>query len=236
MPGEDRVALITGAAGALGRATARAFASDGWRLGLIGRDSTRLASVAADAEIGDERWVSATADLRQPDQVAPAVDLVQRRWGRIDALLHLIGGSIPGSPVAELDPSDLGFMLDQHLWSTMHVVRAVVPGMVERGWGRIVAVTSSTTISAPAKASAYATSKIAQETLLRVLAKEVAATGVTVNVVAVRQIDVDHLREREPSPKNAAWATPEEIVGTFRFLCSDEAAAVNGARIPLDGR
>jgi len=236
MPGEDRVALITGAAGALGRATARAFASDGWRLGLIGRDSTRLASVAADAEIGDERWVSATADLRQPDQVAPAVDLVQRRWGRIDALLHLIGGFIPGSPVAELDPSDLGFMLDQHLWSTMHVVRAVVPGMVERGWGRIVAVTSSTTISAPAKASAYATSKIAQETLLRVLAKEVAATGVTVNVVAVRQIDVDHLREREPSPKNAAWATPEEIVGTFRFLCSDEAAAVNGARIPLDGR
>jgi hypothetical protein len=59
---------------------------------------------------------------------------------------------------------------------------------------------------------------------------------VTVNVVAVRQIDGEHLREREPTPKNANWTTPEEIVETFRFLSSDDAAAINGARIPLDGR
>ena len=75
-----------------------------------------------------------------------------------------------------------------------------------------------------------------QETLLRVLAKEVAATGVTVNTVAVRAIDAEHVREHEPSPKNASWTTPEEVVATFRFLCSDDAAAINGARIPLDGR
>jgi NAD(P)-dependent dehydrogenase (short-subunit alcohol dehydrogenase family) len=59
---------------------------------------------------------------------------------------------------------------------------------------------------------------------------------VTVNMVAVRAIDVQHARERDPSPKNASWTTPEEVVATFRFLCSDEAAAINGARIPLDGR
>ncbi|HEY7130697.1 MAG TPA: hypothetical protein VH440_00520, partial [Candidatus Limnocylindrales bacterium] len=61
-------------------------------------------------------------------------------------------------------------------------------------------------------------------------------SGVTVNLVAARAIDAEHLRDREPSPKNAAWTTPEEIVATFRFLASDEAAAINGARIPLDGR
>ncbi len=108
--------------------------------------------------------------------------------------------------------------------------------MVERGWGRIVAVSSFTTASTPARAGIYATTKAAQETLLRVLAKEVAASGVTVNLVAVRTIDADHAREREPSPKNANWTTPEEVVATLRHLCSDEAAAINGARIALDGR
>ena len=72
--------------------------------------------------------------------------------------------------------------------------------------------------------------------ILKVLAKEVGGSGVTVNVVAVRQIDTEHAREGEPSPKNAAWTTPEEIVATFRYLASDAAAAINGARIPLDGR
>ena len=232
----ERVALITGAGGVLGREAARAFAADGWRLGLIGRNAARLGSVGSETGIGNDRWASATADVRDADEAATAVHQIEERFGRVDALLHLIGGFLPGAPVTELDPANLRFMLDQHLWSTLNVARAVVPGMVERGWGRILAVTSATTVSTPAKAGTYATAKIAQETLLRVLSKEVAGTGVTVNLVAVRQIDVEHARERDPSPKNAAWTTPEEIVETFRFLCSDEADAINGARIPLDGR
>jgi NAD(P)-dependent dehydrogenase (short-subunit alcohol dehydrogenase family) len=232
----DRVALITGATGAVGRVAARAFAEDGYRLGLAGTDAGRLADVAGVAGIGQDRWVAATGDLRDADGARRAVDTVVGRFGRVDVLLHLIGGFVPGAPVSELDPENLRFMLDQHLWSTLHVARAVVPGMSERGWGRIVAITSFTTVSMPARAAIYATSKIAQETLLRVLAKEVGGSGVTVNVVAVRQIDADHAREREPSPKNAAWTTPEEIVAAFRYLCSDDAAAINGARIPLDGR
>ena len=236
MPHSDRVALITGASGALGRAAAAAFAGDGWRLGLAGRPLDRLHAAAAAAAIPDDRWIGAAADLRTSDGAAAVVRTVTERFGRIDALLHLIGGFVQGASVLELDPADLDDMLDQHLRSTVHLVRAVVPGMVERGFGRILAVSSFTTVSLPARASIYATSKTAQETVLRILAKEVAATGVTVNLVAVRQIDAAHEREREPTPKNAAWTTPEEIVATFRFLCSDAAAAINGARISLDGR
>lgn len=236
MPDPDRVALITGASGALGRTAAAAFAADGWRLGLAGLHLDRLSEVAASAAIAEDRWVAAEADLRRPDGAAAVVRTVIDRFGRIDALLHLVGGYVPGAPILELDPADLDFMLDQHLRSTLYLARAVVPGMVERGFGRVLAVTSFTTQSLPARASIYATSKIAQETVLRILAKEIAATGVTVNLVAVRQIDAAHEREREPTPKNAAWTTPEEIVATFRFLCSDAAAAINGARIALDGR
>ena len=232
----DRVVLITGATGAVGRLAAKAFAARGSRLGLVGRDLGRLTTVARDAAIPDDRWIGATADLTDAAATDAAVTNVVDRFGRVDVLLHLIGGFVPGAPVTELDPANLRFMLDQHLRSTLNIARACVPGMVERGWGRILAVTSSTTTSLPARASMYATSKIAQETLLRILAKEVAASGVTVNLVAIRQIDEDHARERDPNPKNAAWTTPEEIVATFLHLCSDEAAAINGARIPLDGR
>jgi NAD(P)-dependent dehydrogenase (short-subunit alcohol dehydrogenase family) len=232
----DRVVVITGATGVLGRTAARAFADAGARIGLIGTDRGRLAEVAAEVDVADDRWIGATADLREADAVAAAMAAVEERFGRIDVVLHLVGGFVPGAPITELDPANLEFMLGQHLWSTLHVVRAVVPGMVERGWGRILAVTSFTTVSTPARAAIYAATKAAQETLLRVLAKEVGGAGVTVNVVAVRQIDTEHAREREPSPKNAAWTTPEEIVATFRYLASDDAASINGARIPLDGR
>ncbi|HET7704206.1 MAG TPA: SDR family oxidoreductase, partial [Candidatus Limnocylindrales bacterium] len=91
-------------------------------------------------------------------------------------------------------------------------------------------------VNAPAGSGPYAAAKGAQEILLRSLAKEVGGRGVTVNLVAVRAIDEKRERETAPSTKNASWTTPDEIAATIRYLCSDEAAAINGARIPLDGR
>ena len=76
----------------------------------------------------------------------------------------------------------------------------------------------------------------AEETLLRTLGREVAGAGVTVNVLAVRKIDSEHERQTAPSPKNAAWTTPEELASAMLYLCSDEAGAVTGARIAMDGR
>jgi NAD(P)-dependent dehydrogenase (short-subunit alcohol dehydrogenase family) len=220
----------------VGRAAAAAFAADGWRLALVGTDEGRLTNVLSAAGVAPDRWVAATGDLREPETAARVAAVVAERFGRIDALLHLVGGFVPGAPIAELDPVNLTFMLEQHVWSTLHLARAVVPGMIERGWGRILAVTSFTTATTPARSGVYATTKAAQETLLKVLAKEVGGSGVTVNVVAVRQIDVDHAREREPSPKNANWTTPEEIAEALASLASPAADAITGARIPLDGR
>ncbi len=233
---DDRVVLITGATGALGRVAARAFAADGARLGLAGTDRGRLAEVAAEAGISDDRWVAAIGDLREGAAAQTAVDAVIERFGRVDVVLHLVGGFVPGAPITELDEERLRSLLDQHLWTTLHVARAVVPAMVERGWGRILAVTSFTTVTTPARAGIYATTKGAQETLLKVLAKECAGTGVTVNLVAIRAIDTEHVRDTEPNPKTAGWTTPEEIVATLRFLASDAADRINGARIPLDGQ
>lgn len=232
----DRVVLVTGATGGLGRIVVPAVAAAGARLGLVGTDQGRLAALASDAGLADGRWVTAGGDLRDPVEARRAVEEVVGRFGGVDVVLHLVGGWLGGTPVVELDHDELRSMLDQHLWTTLHVLQAVVPGMVERGWGRILAVSSPNALDPAKKMASYAVGKAAEEVLLRTLAREVAGSGVTINVVVVRAIDTGHERESAPSVKNAGWTTPEEIASVLLFLCSDEAAAITGARIPLDGR
>ncbi|HEX5013190.1 MAG TPA: SDR family oxidoreductase [Candidatus Limnocylindrales bacterium] len=235
-PSSDRVALVTGATGVLGGVVVRTFADDGWRLGLAGTDHARLEAVAAATALADDRWAPGVGDLSDRSAAEAAAADVVSRLGRIDALLHLVGGYAGGGPIVDFADDDLRRMLDQHLWSTLNIARAVVPGMVERGWGRVVAVTASTAVTTPPKLAAYSVAKGAEETLLRTLAREVAGHGVTVNIVAVRKIDTERVRETAPEPKNAGWTTPEEVAATMRHLCADDAAAITGQRIALDGR
>lgn len=232
----DRVVLVTGATGALGRATAAAFAADGARLGLVGTSLERLHALASELTIPADRWAAGVGDLRDAAAAHAAVEAVVSRLGPIDVLLHLVGGWAGGVSLVDVDGAVLEDMLAQHVWSTFHVTRAVAPGMVGRGSGRIVAVTTTATTAPPPRMASYIAAKAAQEALLRSLARDVANSGVTVNLIAVKAIDAKHARESEPSAKNASWTTPEEIVAAMRFLCSEQAAAINGARIPLDGR
>lgn len=232
----DRVVLVTGATGGLGRVVAATFATDGASLGLVGTDRDRLTAMAADLGLAADRWVPAVADLADPEAARAAVDVIAERFGRVDVVLHLVGGWAGGTPVVDLDLDEVRGMLEQHLWTTLHVVQASVPGMVERGWGRIVAVSTPFAANPAAKGASYAIAKAAEETLLRALAREVAADGVTANLVVVKKIDTEHERESAPSSKSTSWTTPEEVAAVMRFLCTDEAAAINGARIPLDGR
>ncbi len=232
----DRVALITGATGGLGRVAAAAFAAQGTRLGLVGTDGTRLQSVAGDLGLGPGSWAAAVGDLRNATDAARVVAEIAERLGRIDIVLHLVGGWAGGSKIAELDPEEMRAMLDQHVWTTLHVARAVVPGMIERGWGRFIAISSTVALEGTAGMASYAVAKAGEEALLRTLAREVAGTGVTANVLVVRKIDTAHERDTGPSVKNATWATPEELVAAMMYLCSDQASVANGTRIPLTGR
>ena len=234
MANTDRVVLITGATGSLGRETARVFAAEGDRLGLIGTDRDRLERLARDLDLPEDRWAAGVGDLRQRDGARAAVAAVTDAFGRVDVLAHLVGGYTAGTPIAELDPADIAGMLEQHLWSTLHVAQAVIPGMVERGWGRVFAVTPPVATDPPARSAPYAVAKAAGEVLLRTLAREVADAGVTVNLVIVKAIDEQDVRDTDP--KKASWTGPDEIAAVFRFLASDEGAAITGARIPLHGR
>ena len=234
MPPTHPVVLITGATGGLGRVATKAFAADGAQLALAGTDEGRLREVAADAGLRDDRWLPVVADLRDGASAGQVLADVETRLGSIDVVLHLVGGYDAGAPVVNTDPAVLRRMLDQHLWTTFNVTQATVPGMVERGWGRVLAVTTPTASDPTPKSAPYAVGKAAGEVLLRTLARETANTGVTVNLVVVKAIDVEGVRLTDP--KKSSWTSPDEIVAALRFLASDEAAAVSGARIPLYGR
>ncbi len=215
----DHVVLITGATGPLGRAAAAAFAADGARLGLVGTDAGRLDALASDLALADD---IVGPGRRRPDGARrrPRRGRDRRTRGSAGSTSCSTssGGWTGGTALVDLDPDVLAGMLGQHVWSTFHVAQAVVPGMVERGWGRIIAVTSTATAAPGPKASAYVAAKTAQEAMLRVLAREVAGDGVTVNLLAVKAIDAAHERDAAPSPKTADWTTPEEIVAAIRFL------------------
>jgi 2,3-dihydro-2,3-dihydroxybenzoate dehydrogenase len=230
---DRRVALITGAAGGLGRVLAADLAADGWDLALFGSDAGRLETLSEGLGLDRDRTLEVAVDLRDADATTAAIDKVHARFGRIDALAHLVGGWTGGMHIGRSPDEPYASMIDQHLWTTLNVIRDLAPRMVEADFGRIVAVSSPMAAAPDAGMSAYGVGKAAQETLLSALAQEVAGSGVTVNVVRVRAIDTAETPSRDPSKAYAT--TTAEISAALRYLFSDAARVVNGQRIGLHG-
>ena len=115
-------------------------------------------------------------------------------------------------------------MLDQHARTTFNLFQAFVPHLSKSGWGRVLTVSAPVAEHPIAKRGAYAAGKAAQEALFFTLADELKGTGVTANVIVVNAIDVEH---------KGSGATREEFVAAMMYLCSDDGAKVNGARLPL---
>jgi NAD(P)-dependent dehydrogenase (short-subunit alcohol dehydrogenase family) len=232
---EKRVVLITGASGGLGKVVSRHFAELGASLILVGTSLEKLDRLGNELGIAGDKWFAIAADLTNGTVAQDILKTSINKFGHVDILLNLVGGWAGGKTVPEVDPGELSMMLDQLVWSTFHLVQALVPHMVENKFGRIIIISSPNAAAPPAKGSAYAIGKAGQETLMLALAAELKGTGVTANVLRVRTIDVNHERDNNPSPKSSEWTTPEEITATIAYLCSTEANSINGARIPLYG-
>src|SRR5919202_1537544 len=230
---EGRVVVITGATGGLGQVVARAFAEQGAMLAALSSSQARLDALGQELGLPSERWLAHAADLRDPASARGAAESVLRAFGHADILLHLVGGWVGGKELAATDAGDLTSMLDQHVWTTFHVLQAFTPHLAASGRGRIVVVSSPVASRPAAKSGVYAAAKAAEEALVLTLAQEARNKGVTANVLQVRAIDVQHKRDTEPSASNASWTTPEEIAAAMLYLCSPDAGMINGARLPL---
>ena len=225
---DGRVVVITGATGGLGRAAASALAARGARIVVVGTNQARLEALVGELGLDAGRTLAHAGDLRDAGAVRALAEAVHERFGRVDVLLHLVGGWTGGKEIAETDTADLTSMLDQHVWTTWHLLQAFVPRMATGSWGRIIAVSSPSALQPSGKSGPYAAAKSAEEALILTAAQETKGRGVTANVVQVRAIDEEHKRQ----PGSPA-ATPEEIVSLVLYLCSDEGGKISGARLPL---
>jgi NAD(P)-dependent dehydrogenase (short-subunit alcohol dehydrogenase family) len=232
---KNRAVVISGAGGELAAALAGELAARGANLALLGRNADKLEALRASLALPDSRLLSRVVDLASPDEISAAAAAVAERFGRVDALLHLAGGWTGGRTLLEADPADLRAMLDQHVWTSFHAVRAFLPRLLAGGWGRVIMVGTPLASRPNAKGGPYAIGKAGQEALLLALSQELRGTGVTANLLLVRTIDAGREKLSTPAPANAAWTTPEELCAAVLYLLSEEAGPVNGARIPLFG-
>lgn len=223
---ENRVVIISGATGVTGQLAARTFAERGASLVLLGTDQLKLDALTHDLALPEERILPFAADLTESTAVFEAAAAVKTKFNRADVLLHLVGGWTGGKTLVETPLEDMQSMVDQHLWTTFHMTQAFLPQLTANGWGRVIIISSPYATRPSAKMGAYAIGKAAEETLLLTLAQEAKDNGVTANILQVSSIDV----------KNSGKGTPpNELVAAMLYLCSDEAAKINGTRIPLTG-
>ncbi len=232
---ENRIAVITGATGGLGSVVTGELAARGANLALLDRDPGKLAALTKSLGLPESRFLARTVDLLAPAETKSAAEAVAAKFGRIDILLHLIGGWTGGKTLVEAAAGDLAFMLNQHVWTSFNVTQAFVPHLVKNKWGRIVMVTSPFAACPNAKGGPYAIGKAGQESLMLTLSQELKGTGVTANLLQAKTIDVKREKVSFPSPENASWSTPDELASAILYLLSDEAGTVNGAKIPMYG-
>jgi NAD(P)-dependent dehydrogenase (short-subunit alcohol dehydrogenase family) len=222
----ERVVVVTGASGRLGGVVAEAFASAGDRIAALGRRRDALEALVAGLPGGTGRHLALPVDLAAGERTFAAAGTVRERLGSPTALLHVVGSYRGEAGIAEAPIAEWAAMLDVNLWSTVHAVRAFLPEIRAAEHGRIVTVSTPFALAPNATGGAYSASKAAVEALTLSVARELAGTTATANVVLVRTIG-------DAKPHHTR---PAEIAAALLWLCSPEAGVVNGQRIPLVGR
>jgi NAD(P)-dependent dehydrogenase (short-subunit alcohol dehydrogenase family) len=231
----QRVTLVAGGTGALGRAVGLELLLQGAVVVATYRSQPELEDLVRAAGTNAARLEGHRVDVTDEAATRALVESVVARHGRLDALVNAVGGYAGGRKLAELDASVLDRMLALNLRSGYALARAVLPAMLRSGRGSIVNVAAKAALEPAAGAAAYAASKAAALALMNALAAEVAGTGVRVNSVLPSVIDTAANRKSMPKADFAKWPKPEEIARVILFLCSDDAAVIHGAAIPVYG-
>ncbi len=230
-----KTALVTGAAGNLGTAVARAFAAEGAGLILIDRNEAALDQLRA----GLGETVDALAlpcDLMDPRSVSDEVERGLGHFGHIDILANIAGGFTMGPPLHETEDRDWDFMLNINLRTLFNCCRAVIPHMQANGWGRIVNVSARAAREGKARMGPYCAAKAAVITLTETLAAEHKHDGINANCILPGTIDTPQNRAAMPEAEFSNWVPPEALADVVLFLCSEAARCVSGAALPVYGR
>jgi NAD(P)-dependent dehydrogenase (short-subunit alcohol dehydrogenase family) len=250
----DKVALVTGGTRGIGRASALELASEGCHIIITGRDTRALESVHAKIAALGVEVVSVEADLVTERGVEALLSVAGRAFDRVDIVFNNAGHSHPSTALDTCD-AEWNRMLGVHLMATVRICRELAPAMVERGWGRIINMSSIAGIAPMKGIPDYSAAKAAIISYTRSLALEISSFGVTANALCPglvhteiwetfadqlapslgrsRQQIFDAAAEQASSIKR--YARPEEVGRVVAFLASEAASYISGVALPVDG-
>jgi len=226
---EGKITLVTGARGGLGSFVTEAFLAAG----------AKVVGVSRSIQAGDfshPEFYAMPAELSSGDAAQRLSDAVVAQFGRIDALVHLMGGFAGGKSVAETDDATFEKMLDLNYRAAFFIARAVLPQMRQQGSGRILAVASRQAVEPASTVGAYSASKAALVALIRTIALENKDRCISANTVLPGTMDTPGNRAGDPKADGAQWVQPSQVAGLLVHLASDTGAQVTGAAIPIYGK
>lgn len=242
----ERVVLVTGGGSGIGLATARRFASEGARVYVLGRNSAQLSAAAEDAEADGLQLTPLLGDVTDADSVGQAAESLLGSTGRLDVLVNNAGLAAPSTRTDdELFAENLKDRLSVDVLGTCQAVQAFLPGMC-RG-SSILNMGSVYVVAAATGSGSYSAAKAAVIGLTRSLAVELGPLGIRVNCVSPGWVDVSkwddyfadetlhHLRTEFARVPLRRAVTPEEIAAVYSFLAHEDASAISGQDIVVDG-
>jgi NAD(P)-dependent dehydrogenase (short-subunit alcohol dehydrogenase family) len=232
----DKVALIAGGTGALGRAVSLAFAREGARVIVTYRRQPEFDAFLSQSRGSGQRVTGIMVDVTDAAGVARMLEGILANGGVLDILVNTIGGYHGGKRIWEEDLSTYEQMMALNLKAGFVLARAVVPAMIRQRRGWIVNVASRAGYGRSPGAALYAASKAGALALFDSMAEEVKSYPISVNSVVPSIFDTPANRESMPAADYASWPKPEEIADVILFLCSQQARIIHGAAIPVYGR
>jgi 3-oxoacyl-[acyl-carrier protein] reductase len=240
-----RVALITGASRGIGAATALVLAEHGYRVVVNYRSSAPEAEevVATIAAAGGEA-VAVKADVTVPGDVTAMVGQIDQRWGGTDVLAHNAMTPFAITSFAELSWEQLGSKLDSELRAAFLITKAVVPGLVSRGYGRLIYLSTGLSRRPREGMITLGTAKAALDQFVRYVASELAPHGITANLVApatvegtqvTEQFTAERLRELAAAAPMRRLVRPDDVAKAVAFLASEDSGCTTGHYLPVNG-
>lgn len=226
---QDKVVVITGGQGNLGRAVAQAVQAAGYRLAVIDHGAVPQTGQS------ERHFSVGEIDLTQWAHAQRAMEAIVARYGRIDVLVNIAGG-FRWQTLADGDLSGWDQMYDINLKTAVAASKAALPSILKSDAGRIINIGAGAAAKAAAGMGAYAASKSGVLRLTESLSEEVKDRGVTVNAILPGTIDTPQNRKAMPKADTSRWVAAEAIAAVVVFLASDGARAITGAAIPVFGR
>jgi|SRR5580700_2663199 NAD(P)-dependent dehydrogenase (short-subunit alcohol dehydrogenase family) len=231
----NKIALVTGGTGGLGRAVALAFLRQDYKVAVTYRVREEWEALHSEAGDKKENLEGNSLDVTEETAVSALIANLVEKHSRLDALVNTVGAYAGGIRLWEMDTNVFDRMLALNLRSGFVLCRATVPVMLRQGGGSIVNVAAKAAFDHASGASAYAASKAAAVAMVDSLAADLKGTGVRVNSIVPSIIDTDANRRAMPKSDFAKWPKPEDIARVILFLCSEDARVVHGASIPVYG-